>query len=141
MAMGVQVTFDAHDPQRLAEFWATALDYVPEPPPPGFTSWAEFATAHDIPRDQWRAAVVDPAGHGPRLFFQPVPEGKTAKNRMHLDVDAGVGVTDPALRRAAIADHVERLVAAGASRLREVDEMFGYCVVMQDPEGNEFCVQ
>jgi hypothetical protein len=139
VALEFQVTFDAGDPQRLAEFWALALDYVPEPPPPGYASWAAFAIANDIPRDQWRAAVVDPSGHGPRLFFQPVPEGKTAKNRVHLDVN--VRADNPAQRRALVADHVERLVAAGASRLHEVDEEFGYCVVLHDPERNEFCVQ
>ncbi|KAA2261636.1 VOC family protein [Solihabitans fulvus] len=140
MAIGVQVTFDASDPQKLAEFWVLALDYVPDPPPPGFISWGAFATAHGMPRDQWRAAVIDPEGRGPRLLFLPVPEGKTAKNRMHLDVHASAGAPDPVLRRAAVAEHVERLVAAGATRLREVEEEFGYCVVMQDPEGNEFCV-
>lgn len=140
MAIGVQVTFDAHDPQRLAQFWAVALDYVFDPPPPGFASWADFATARGIPRDQWRAAVSDPAGQGPRLFFQPVPEGKTAKNRVHVDVQVGAGTADPAQRRAKVAEHVERLVAAGATKLDDVDEMSEHWTVMLDPEGNEFCV-
>ncbi|WP_211768729.1 VOC family protein [Kutzneria sp. CA-103260] len=75
--MSIGVTFDARDPQKQAEFWAMALGYVLDPPPPGFTSWSEFATARGIPRDQWRAAVIDPEGRGPRLFFQPVPTSPT----------------------------------------------------------------
>ena len=83
---------------------------------------------------------MDPDGSGPRLYFQPVPEGKTAKNRVHLDVQVGAGVRDPATRRQLIAEHVARLAEAGATRLREQDDVFGYSIVMQDPEGNEFCV-
>jgi hypothetical protein len=139
VALGFQVTFDVGDPRRLAEFWALALDYVPQPPPQGFASWPAFAIANNIPREQWRTAVVDPSGRGPRLFFQPVPEGKTTKNRVHLDVN--VSADNPAQRRALVTDHAERLIAAGATRLRVVDEAFGYWIVMQDPEGNEFCVQ
>jgi Glyoxalase-like domain len=75
MAIQVQATFDAADPQKLAEFWALALGYVMQPPPPGFSSWDEFAEKQHIPRNQWRAAIIDPDGKGPRLFFQPVPEG------------------------------------------------------------------
>jgi len=141
MAIRVQATFDAADPQKLAEFWALALDYVLEPPPPGFDSWDQFAERNQIPREQWRAAVVDPQGRGPRLFFQPVPEAKTAKNRVHLDVQIGARAGDPADRRRLVVEHVARLVEAGATRLREQDDVFGLCIVMQDPEGNEFCVE
>jgi hypothetical protein len=142
MAIGVQVTFDAHDPPRLAEFWALALDYVLQPPPEGFASWEDFARSIGIPEEQWDklAAVVDPDGVGPRLLFQKVPEGKTAKNRVHLDVNAGAGAEDDQ-RRAVARAHVQKLVAAGGTVLREVDEATGWCLVMRDPEGNEFCVQ
>jgi hypothetical protein len=71
-------------------------------------------------------------GLGRRLLFQRVPEAKTVKNRLHLDVHAGDG------QRAA---EVERLTGLGASVLREVKEQGGEWVVMADPEGNEFCVQ
>lgn len=72
MAFGVQVTFDAHDPGKLAEFWALALGYILEPPPKGFDSWPDFARSIDLPEDQWNdySAVVDPDGKGPRLYFQ-----------------------------------------------------------------------
>jgi len=140
MVVRIQATFDAADPQKLAAFWALALDYVLEPPPPEFDSWEQFADHHRIPREQWRAAVVDPDGRGPRLYFQPVPEGKTAKNRVHLDVQIGAGTSDPAERRRLVVQHVARLMQAGAIRLREQDDVFGYSIVMQDPEGNEFCI-
>lgn len=140
MAIRVQATFDSKDPQKLAEFWALALNYVLEPPPPGFESWDQFAAQNQIPPEQWRGAAVDPDGVGPRLYFQPVPEGKTAKNRVHLDVQVGAGVRDSATRRQLVAEHVARLADAGATRLREQDDVFGYSIVMQDPEGNEFCV-
>jgi len=140
MAIGVQITFDAHDPAALAQFWALALGYVIQPPPPGFDDWESFLESVGIPeadRDS-KSAVVDPDGVGPRLFFQRVPEGKTAKNRVHLDVNVGVGADD---RKAAVRAHLATLEAAGATFLREVDESLGWCLVVQDPEGNEFCLQ
>jgi len=140
MAMGVQITFDAHDTVKQAEFWALALDYVVQPPPPGFDSWFDFAEKIGVPREDWGRldAVVDAAGVGPRVLFQKVPEGKTVKNRVHLDVN----VSDGGEGRKELAHaHREKLEAAGARFLREVDEPTGWCLVMADPEGNEFCVQ
>jgi hypothetical protein len=70
-----------------------------------------------------------------------VPEPKTAKNRVHLDLAVGGGRdTPPEERRRNVAAAVERAVAAGATRLREVDETDEHWVVLQDPEGNEFCM-
>ncbi|MFD8478574.1 VOC family protein [Kitasatospora sp. NPDC059673] len=143
MAHTVQMTIDCEDPASLAEFWALALDYVVQPPPPGFDSWEQLARRIGIPEDRWDAlaAVVDPAGVGPRVLFQKVPERKTLKNRAHLDiqVSAPEGHRSEA-GQARLTDHVARLVDAGAKVVREVDEPAGFCVVMQDPEGNEFCV-
>jgi hypothetical protein len=141
MATSVQISFDAADPPALARFWALALGYVDNPPPPGFDRWEDFAEAQGMgPEAMERyAAVIDPDGVGPRLFFQQVPEGKTAKNRVHLDVVApGPGLEDD--RHAAIDALVERLVEAGATRLAAHEEMGQSWVVLQDPEGNEFCV-
>ena len=76
---------------------------------------------------------------GPRLFFQPVPEGKTAKNRVHLDIRASAGMEGEDGRQRA-RQHAKRLVEAGATVLHEKDEPIGWCIVMTDPEGNEFCV-
>ena len=142
MAVGLQVSFDARDPARLGAFWAELLGYVEQPPPEGFASWPEALTAWGVPEDQQQSAyaVVDPAGVGPRLFFQQVPEHKTAKNRVHLDVNVGAGLAD-AERRAHIRAEVDRAVTLGATCLREVEQRGELWVVLQDPDGNEFCLQ
>jgi Glyoxalase-like domain len=143
MPTRLQVTFDAADPQALAAFWGELIGYVEQDPPVGFDSWEAWAVASGVPRERWGdyAARVDPDGAGPRLYFQRVPEPKTAKNRMHLDlaVSGGRG-TQPEEARRNVAAAVERAVAAGATKLREVDEGAEHWVVLQDPEGNEFCM-
>ncbi len=143
MATGVQVTFDAHDPGRLADFWAEALGYIEQPPPPGFATWQDFGRHIGLPEERWNdyAGIVDPDGVRPRPFFQRVPEGKSAKNRVHLDLNVGATVSDPEQRRSVVRQRSEQLTDAGGSVLREVDEPAGWCVAMADPEGNEFCVQ
>jgi hypothetical protein len=141
--MRIQVTFDAAEPEKLAEFWGLALGYVPEPPPEGFASWEEFAGDAGIPESELgaQASRVDPTGVGPRLYFQRVPEGKAAKNRVHLDISvAGRGVRGEERKRL-ISEHVERLFRAGATLAWTNDEdARGDSVVLYDPEGNEFCV-
>jgi hypothetical protein len=128
----------------LADFWATALHYRVQEPPEGFATWEDALVAWGVPESAWndRSAVVDPDGVGPRVFFQRVPEAKQVKNRVHLDLNVGGGLqADPAQKRARNAAEADRLVAAGASRQREFDEGREYWLVMQDPEGNEFCIQ
>jgi Glyoxalase-like domain len=142
MAVRLQVVFDAADPSRLAAFWGEAIGYVEEDPPDGFESWEAWAGANDVPREDWGnyASRVDPDGAGPRLYFQRVPEPKTAKNRVHLDLDVGGGRgTPPEEHRRRVAAAVERAAAAGATKVKEYDEAGQHWVVMQDPEGNEFC--
>jgi hypothetical protein len=133
MARQMQITFDAAGPRALAAFWCEVLGYVEQPPPPGFDTWEAALDAAGIDRsDPDRAfAIVDPDGVGPRLFFQKVPEGKTAKNRVHLDVRVP---RDEHRRRA------EELVAAGATIVGEFDQPAGQWITMLDPEGNEFCL-
>jgi hypothetical protein len=143
MAIRLQVVFDAADPPKLAAFWGEAIGYVEEDPPDGFESWEAWAVANDLPREDWDryASRVDPDGAGPRLFFQRVPEPKTAKNRVHLDLDVSGGRgTPPEDRRRRVADAVERAVTAGATRVKAYDEAGQHWVVLQDPEGNEFCL-
>ncbi len=142
-AIGFQVTFDVHDAVRQAEFWAQALRYVLEPPPEGFASWDAWCEQMEIPKERWNdvRALVDPDGQGPRLLFLTVPEGKTAKNRMHLDVNVGQTVAEPELRAEAVATHVQALIGAGATVIAEREEFGHSFTVMADPEGNEFCVQ
>lgn len=104
------VTFDCSSALQLAAFWAAAL-------------------GSDVDEDSTDdKAWVEPAGWGgPNLWFQRVPEGKTAKNRQHFDLRA-MGSVDA---------EVERLVALGASVIGGGGDL----VVMADPEGNEFCVE
>ena len=92
--------------------------------------------------DPDNASIVDPQGRGPAIGFLKVPEGKTAKNRVHIDLwVAGEPPWDPVERERLVRERVVELVAAGATRVREerYDGEFGH-VVMLDPEGNEFCV-
>ena len=88
------------------------------------------------------SAVSDPDGQGPRIFFQRVPEPKERKNRVHLDVNAGGGRGTPEdERRAAVDGAVERAIGLGATKVRYVEERGERHYVMQDTEGNEFCLQ
>jgi hypothetical protein len=113
------VTLDCHDPVQLAEFWKTALAYEVGLDRAGYGE----------------VTLTDPAGTGPMLLFMTVPESKTVKNRMHLDLVPEHGMEA----------EVARLVAAGATELRTLQDPEGYpepwiWTVLQDPEGNEFCV-
>lgn len=138
----IQVTFDCADPQALGMFWNQVLGYETPSPPPGFDSWTAFTAT--LPRQDrdLRWAAVDPEGAGPRLFFQRVPEPKTVKNRLHLDVRMAPGLRGEE-RMAALETECERLVALGATRQRRIEPEpsaeAGF-IVMADPEGNEFCL-
>jgi hypothetical protein len=138
----IQVVFDAAEPVKLAEFWGMALDYIVEPPPEGFVSWEEFARSVGIPEEEFgnMASRIDPAGEGPRLYFQRVPEVKTAKNRVHLDVRVAGREIRGEERKRLVSEKVERLVQAGASIAWTNDTVRDNSIVMRDPEGNEFCV-
>jgi hypothetical protein len=138
----IQVVFDAAEPGKLAEFWAVALDYVFEPPPEGYENWEDFGRSIGLPEEQFddQAAVIDPAGEGPRLYFQRVPEGKTAKNRVHLDVRVAGREVGGEERKQLVSEKVEQLVQAGATLAWKSDDVRGSSVVLRDPEGNEFCV-
>jgi catechol 2,3-dioxygenase-like lactoylglutathione lyase family enzyme len=136
-----QVTFDCADPERVARFWCEALGYVIPPPPDGFADWAAFDASLPAAKQGSAYACVDPAGVGPRLFFQRVPEGKTVKNRVHLDVRVGTGLVGDD-RLAALEAECARLEPHGAVRVRLLPASDGdeSCLVMQDVEGNEFCL-
>lgn len=108
----VHVTFDCADPPRLAAFWSAALDR------PIADGAMEFFTA------------LEPAGPGdPAWFFIKVPEPKSTKNRVHVDLEAA---DRPA--------EVARLVSLGATAVSDHDEWGASWTVLTDPEGNEFCV-
>lgn len=135
MSTSFQVTFDCVDADRMAEFWALALGYRVQPPPDGFDSWEAFieTVSGEAPEAGSASAIIDPDGDGPRVMFIQVPEPKTVKNRVHLDLRSGD--TDNA-RAAKVAE----LVAAGATEVVEREEYGARWVVLRDPEGNEFCV-
>jgi catechol 2,3-dioxygenase-like lactoylglutathione lyase family enzyme len=142
------VTIDCADPRALSLFWNDVLGYRLPDPPPGFASWDDFAATLPPEQRNRASASEDPAGVGPRLFFQQVPEGKPlrggtpAKNRLHLDVRAAPGL-DGEERMAALEAEAARLVALGATRVERHEPsppMGAGHVVMRDPEGNEFCL-
>ncbi|MGW2519491.1 VOC family protein [Streptomyces sp. NPDC001617] len=144
-----KLVIDAADPHAQADFWAAALGYEVEDNGALVRRLLEVgavpreATVEFHGRPAFRDLIAvrhpeDPydkdsgTGLGRRLLFQRVPEVKTVKNRLHLDLHPGAGRRD---------GEVERLVGLGASVLRRVKEAAGEWVVMADPEGNEFCVQ
>lgn len=137
----VQITFDCAEPARVGRFWCEVLGYVEPPPPEGVASWEDFDRALPAERQGTAYACQDPTGVGPRLYFQRVPEGKVVKNRVHLDVRVGTGLVG-AERLAALEAECARLLELGATRVRllEADGFNESCLVMQDVEGNEFCL-
>jgi len=149
MPTDVKVVVDCQDPHRLADFWAEALGYLVEDNSAlvqqllGSGAVPAAATTRVDGRAAWRdlAAVRHPddpvqpftgTGLGRRLLFQAVPEPKTVKNRLHLDLHVGLE---------AQAAEVARLARLGATVLAQVDDRGSRHVTMADPEGNEFDVQ
>jgi hypothetical protein len=136
-----QIAIDAADPHLLNRFWAAAVGYEVEDHHDGILSIidAGYATLDDTieidGRRVWKtaAACSDADGTGPRLLFQQVPEPKTVKNRVHLDLQRDVG-------EEAREAEVERLIGLGATRLWDGEQGPHRWVTMADPEGNEFCV-
>jgi hypothetical protein len=146
MSTRIQLVIDCADPALLTRFWATALGYQVPPPPEGFDTWRAYWVKVGVPDDELDDgddSLVDPDGAGPRIWFQKVPEGKVVKNRLHLDLDASGGRTVPIeVRKERVIAMAERLIAAGATRVRVLSEegLDHYGELLNDPEGNEFCI-
>lgn len=147
MATRFSVTIDCADPDRLTSFWADALGYKLKDPPAGFDDWLTYFRSIGVPEEELQRAtavyLVDPDGIGPSFHFQEVPEPKVVKNRVHLDRDVGGGRDLPVeSRKQRVNAEADRLLSEGATRLRVLDGAVEghYAVVMQDPEGNEFCL-
>ena len=139
MGREVQIAIDCANPEALAAFWSEVLDYRVADPPAGFSTWLEFSSAVAAePEEQW-SRVVDPDGHGPALLFHRVPEGKVVKNRVHLDIRLAPGLPIDERRRL-VEVEAARLTRLGGTHVRTDEDETDYYAVMQDPEGNEFCV-
>jgi Glyoxalase-like domain len=146
MPVRFQLVIDCADPDRLARFWAAALGYELEPPPAGFATWNDYWRDVGVPAEELTEGedrIIDPDRRGPRIWFQHVPEGKTVKNRLHLDVHASGGRSEPMrIRKERIDAEAARLAGLGAivTRVLATEGLDHYAVAMRDPEGNEFDV-
>jgi hypothetical protein len=144
MAVSYQLVIDCASPEPLARFWAEALHYVIASPPAGFGSWDDFYRSIGVSEDELGIGadrIEDPRGEGPDIWFQVVPERKSIKNRLHIDLHASGGREAPLeTRRERVEAEAARLVALGAARKQAIDEegLDHYAVAMSDPEGNEF---
>lgn len=147
MAVKFQLVMNCADPEPLARFWAAALGYELEPPPEGFATWDDYRRDLGLPEEFLGVgtdSIVDPAGRGPRIWFQIVPDRKTLPNRMHIDIEASGG--DRAIplevRKQRVDAEAIRLVGLGAQLVYGIGELEEgidhYAVAMKDPEGNEF---
>lgn len=136
-----QLTIDCADPGALAAFWAATLGHTLDPPPEGHDDWDSFLDAQGVPEDERNAASAISAEDGPRIYFQRVPEPKSGKNRLHIDVPVSGGPGEDLDHRIARQDAArDRLVALGASEVGPVTEHGSRWLIMRDPEGNEFCL-
>ncbi|MFF7655006.1 VOC family protein [Streptomyces sp. NPDC007983] len=117
-----ELVVDCHDPERLAAFWCAVLDFT-----------VIERSESDVEIGSWEPTVekVRDRQMPPTLLFIRVPEGKTVKNRLHLDVSPIDGSTD---------DEVTRLLGLGATKVDVGQGPGRSWVVLADPEGNEFCV-
>ncbi len=143
MAYDIQVTFDSSDPHVLAEWWAEAIGWVVEPTDEqfirrmiaeGHATEAETTTHRGALVWKEGAAIVHPdpdARPGRRILFQLVPEPKTVKNRVHLDIRIGPERMESELAR---------LVGRGATELHRGRQGPHSWVSIADPEGNELCL-
>ncbi len=143
--IGFQVTFDAADPHAHARFWAAALGYEVELHDDFIRRMLDSGVAPEAVVEIdghlfWRTATAirppgasdDEVRSGRRLLFQAVPEPKSGKNRVHLDLNVG---------KDRVEEEVQRLLALGATLLSRYDGPEGRWVTLADPEGNELCLQ
>jgi hypothetical protein len=119
VAVRVQLAIDCTNPDLLARFWAAALGYELEPPPAGFATWDDYWRDVGVPEADLGIGadcIIDPDGGGPRIWFQVVPERKTVKNRLHLDIHASGGRAVPIeTRKQRVDAEARRLTDLGAT--------------------------
>ena len=144
MAAQFQLVIDCADADVMVRFWAAALGYVPEPPPEGFGTWDDFRRDIGLPEEYLGSdadSIIDPDGRGPRIWFHVLPDVKTVKNRLHLDIYVSGGRALPMeTRRQRVEAEAQRLCVLGATGTVELtaEGLDHYAVGMKDPEGNEF---
>ena len=144
MAVRYQLVVDCADPELMVRFWAAALGYEVEPPPPGFATWDDWRRDIGLPESYLGTgadSIIDPAGGGPRIWFHALPDTKTVKNRLHLDIHASGGRDLPLeARRQRVDAEARRLCEIGATQtvVMATEGVDHYAVGMRDPEGNEF---
>jgi hypothetical protein len=139
MDRGIQVTFDASDVHTLARWWAALLEYEIEDNhdfvkrllSEGAIGESDVVTVDGRLYFADAVAAKDPRGRGPRIYFQQVPEAKSANNRVHLDIPVDPGHLD---------DEVERLLGVGATLIGYNTQGSHRSASLRDPEGNEFCL-
>lgn len=137
--MQFQIAFDCADPHRLNRYWSELLGYQREEDPDFVRRMVDEGQATEADTIEidgvltWRTAAAcrDPEGKGPRMLFQHVPEPKSVKNRVHLDLHV-----PPEEGRLL----VERAIALGGAQLWEGQEGPSKWITLGDPEGNEFCI-
>jgi Glyoxalase-like domain len=138
------ITIDCVDPARVARFWQLALGYDEAEPPDGWQTWEDWLRDLGVPEEEWNdgASLADPEGVLPSISLLKVPEPRTVKNRLHLDLQVSGGRQLPAdVREQRIREHAEKLIAAGASIVAQVEQNGELDHLwMADPEGNDFCV-
>jgi hypothetical protein len=140
MAGRFQLVIDCTDPDLLARFWAAALGYELKPPPAGFATWNDYWRDVGVPEAELGPGadrIHDPDGGGPGIWFQVVPDTKTVKNRLHLDVHASGGRAVPIeTRRQRVDAEATRLSDLGATIVGILAEegIDHYGVAMKDPE-------
>lgn len=147
MAPFFQLTIDCHRPSSLVAFWQPLLGYEVPPPPEPHATWRDWYVSVGEPADEIEGdgtdRLVPQDGEGVAIWFQPVPERKSIKNRLHLDLRVSRGrQVSRAERRAEIESVVAQVQGRGGALLRwtEDEQADHVCAVMADPEGNEFCL-
>jgi hypothetical protein len=131
------VTIDCRHPTSLASFWCEVLGYIEDPPPAGYQSWRDYDAVNGISVAEADSGctIIDPDANLPRIYFQQVPEAKSGKNRVHLDV-----VASDQHRWTDVTAAAARAVELGGTVLRESDDAADRFITLADPEGNEFCL-
>ena len=115
------LTVDCGDAYSLSQWWKPVLGYQDVPDDPNLPG-------HD------ECMIVDPTGQGTSVLFIEVPEGKSVKNRVHLDLRPRADLRDT---------EIARVIAHGATVVGDYRGQYGPgsgWVTLADPEGNEFCI-